>query len=66
MGFAVVFHAVTALFTAARAVEQALAALRTHGTPRGLDSPGMSYAAFCDVVGLAPHQRLDEAWGASS
>ena len=64
MGFAVVFHAVTALFAAARAVEQALAALRTHGTPNGLPQPGMSYAAFCDVVGLAPHQRLDEAWGA--
>ena len=64
MGFAVVFHAVTALFAAARAVEQALAALRTRGTPNGLPQPGMSYAAFCDVVGLAPHQRLDEAWGA--
>lgn len=66
MGFAVVFHAVTALFAAARAVEQALAALRTHGTPNGLQQPGMSYATFCDVVGLAPHQRLDEAWGAPS
>lgn len=64
MGFAVVFHAVTALFAAARAVEQALAALRTHGTPAGLLQPGMTYAAFCAVVGLAPHQRLDEAWGA--
>lgn len=64
MGFAVVFHAVTALFAAARAVEQALAALRAHGTPNGLPQPGMSYAAFCDVVGLAAHQRLDEAWGA--
>jgi len=66
MGFAVVFHAVTALFSAARAVEASLAALRAHGTPRGLSQPGMSYAAFCDVVGLAPHQRLDEAWGAST
>ena len=64
MGFAIVFHAVTALFSAARAVEQALAALRTHGTPRGLPIPGMSYAAFCEVVDLAAHQRLDEAWGA--
>jgi len=64
MGFAVVFHAVTALFSAARAVEASLAALRAHGTPRGLSQPGMSYAAFCDVVGLASHQRLDEACGA--
>jgi 2-methylisocitrate lyase-like PEP mutase family enzyme len=64
MGFAVVFHAVTALFSAARAVEASLAALRAHGTPRGLPQPGMSYAAFCDVVGLASHQRLDDACGA--
>jgi len=64
MGFAIVFHAVTALFAAARAVEEALAALHMHGTPSGLPQPGMSYAAFCDVVGLAAHQRLDEAWGA--
>jgi len=66
MGFAIVFHAVTALFAAARAVEEALVALRAHGTPNGLPQPGMSYAAFCDVVGLAPHQRLDETWGAPS
>lgn len=64
MGFAIVFHAVTALFAAARAVEQALVALRKHGTPSGLPQPDMSYAAFCDVVGLVAHQRLDEAWGA--
>ncbi|MEP6875009.1 MAG: isocitrate lyase/PEP mutase family protein [Burkholderiales bacterium] len=66
MGFAVVFHAVTALFSAARAVQESLAALRARGTPHDLPQPGMSYAVFCDVVGLAPHQRLDEAWGAPS
>jgi 2-methylisocitrate lyase-like PEP mutase family enzyme len=64
MGFALVFHAVTALFCAARAVEQALAALKAHGTPRALPQPGMSYADFSRVVGLAEHQRLDEAFGA--
>ena len=64
MGFAVVFHAVTALFAAARAVEQARAALRTRGTPTRQPQPGLSSAPFCADVGLAPHQRLDEAWGA--
>jgi len=66
MGFALAFYAVTALFSAARAVEQALAALHAHGTPRALAQPGMSYADFSRVVGLAEHQRLDEAFGAAS
>jgi 2-methylisocitrate lyase-like PEP mutase family enzyme len=64
MGFAVVFHAVTAIFSAARAVEQALASLHAHGTPGALASPGLSYAAFCEIVGLPAHQRLDESFGA--
>lgn len=65
MGFALVFYAVTALFSAARAVEQALAELHAHGTPRGLALPGMSYADFSQVVGLADHQHLDQEFGAS-
>jgi 2-methylisocitrate lyase-like PEP mutase family enzyme len=63
MGFSIVFFAVTALFTAARAVEQALADLHAHGTPRGLATPGMGYADFSRAVGLGDHQRLDEAYG---
>jgi 2-methylisocitrate lyase-like PEP mutase family enzyme len=64
MGFVLVLHAVTALFSAARAVEQALASLSAHGTPRALAPAGMSYAAFAEIVGLPTHQRLDEAFGA--
>jgi 2-methylisocitrate lyase-like PEP mutase family enzyme len=64
MGFAIVFYAVTALFSAARAVEQALGALRERGTPAGLPNPAMSYAEFTAAVGLPHHQRLDELWGA--
>jgi len=66
MGFALVFYAVTALFSAARAVEQALAELHASGTPRGLSTPGMSYTDFSRVVGLAEHQHLDEKFGAAS
>lgn len=62
MGFAVVLYAVTALFAAARAVQQALAALQADGTPR--DVPSMAYADFTRVVGLAEHQRLDHDYGA--
>lgn len=63
MGFSVVFFAVTALFTAARAVQEALAALQRHGTPAALAAPGMGYAEFCQVVGLPAQQRLDEEFG---
>ena len=66
MGFSVVFYAVTALFSAARAVEQALAILHAQGTPRTIAPPVMTYAEFSQVVGLTDHQRLDEAFGAQA
>ncbi len=61
MGFCLVLYAVTALFSAARAVQQALATLHADGTPRGV--PGMSYPDFTRVVGLEAHQRLDRLYG---
>jgi 2-methylisocitrate lyase-like PEP mutase family enzyme len=63
MGFAVVLYAVTALFGAALAVEQALARLRRDGTPR--DVPTLAYADFTRIVGLPAHQQLDEQYGAA-
>jgi len=61
MGFAVVLYAVTALFAAARAVEQALATLRDAGTPR--DVATLGYAEFTRIVDLEAHQRLDHEFG---
>jgi hypothetical protein len=55
---------VTALFSAALAVEQALARLRQDGTPR--DVPSLAYAEFTRIVGLPAHQRLDEQFGAET
>jgi 2-methylisocitrate lyase-like PEP mutase family enzyme len=65
MGFSLVFFAVTALFTAARAVQEALAVLHRHGTPGALAIPGMSYSEFSRVVDLPAQQRLDEEFGGS-
>jgi 2-methylisocitrate lyase-like PEP mutase family enzyme len=62
MGFAVVLYAVTPLFAATLAVQQALATLRADGTPRAV--PTLSYADFTRVVDLAAHQTLDEQFGA--
>lgn len=64
MGYSVVLYAVTALFSAARAVEQALLTLRDDGTPRAVQA--LDYAAFSEIVGLSEHQRLDEQFGAEA
>lgn len=62
MGFVVVFYAVTALFAATRAVQQAMATLAADGTPRAV--AGTSYPDFTRIVDLAAHQQLDERFGA--
>ncbi|GLS16231.1 isocitrate lyase/PEP mutase family protein [Hydrogenophaga electricum] len=64
MGFSVVFYAVTALFTAARATADALAALRRDGTPRASAGAQLTYAEFSELVGLDFHQDLDARFGA--
>jgi 2-methylisocitrate lyase-like PEP mutase family enzyme len=63
MGFAVVLYAVTALFTAARAVADALAVLKRDGTPAKAASAMMSYAEFSALVDLPRFQALDETYG---
>ncbi|MFJ2112386.1 MULTISPECIES: oxaloacetate decarboxylase [unclassified Streptomyces] len=63
LGFSVVLYAVTALFTATRAVADALGHLARTGTPRG--GPAQhTYGEFSDLVGLPHHQDLDQRFGA--
>ena len=63
MGFAVVLYAVSALFSAARAIAETLAALRTHGTPKSREDAMMTYAEFSEVVDLAAFKKLDDEFG---
>jgi len=63
MGFAVVFYAVTALFSAAKAMADALAILKRDGTPAKAASAMMSYADFSALVDLPRFQALDETFG---
>lgn len=63
MGFSVVFYAVTALFTAVRAVSGALAELRRAGTPVGAVGGMVSYAEFTELVDLDFHKGLDDRFG---
>lgn len=64
MGFSVVFYAVTALFTAVKAVSDALAELQRAGTPRGSAGGMVSYAEFSALVDLDFHKDLDDRFGA--
>ena len=65
LGFQVLLHAVTALFTATRATADALAHLRESGAAAG-GPPQHSYAEFTEVVGLDHHRDLDDRFGAAS
>ena len=63
MGFAVVLYAVTALFSAARAMADALATLKRDGTPAGAAGAMMTYGDFSTLVDLPRFQKLDEDYG---
>jgi 2-methylisocitrate lyase-like PEP mutase family enzyme len=63
MGFSVVLYAVTALFSAARAMAEALRVLRRDGTPAAASGSLMSYGEFSNLVDLPHFQRLDEDYG---
>ncbi len=61
MGFSVVLYAVTALFSATRAVHDALGRLAQDGTPAQVSTT--AYADFTRMVGLPAHQQLDDQFG---
>ena len=61
LGFSVVMYAVTTLFAAARATQDALAALKAQGRPAS--ARALTYAEFCEVVDLAGHQAFAHRHG---
>jgi 2-methylisocitrate lyase-like PEP mutase family enzyme len=63
MGFSLAFYALSALFSAVRAMEETLAALRRDGTPSGRADAMTSYGAFADLVDLAGHQARADRFG---
>ncbi|MFK0296785.1 oxaloacetate decarboxylase [Streptomyces sp. NPDC090442] len=62
LGFSLAFYAVTALFTATRAVADALTHLRSTGTPAG-GPPQHTYEEFSQLVGVDVHKDLDDRFG---
>ena len=63
MGFSVVFYALTALFAAAKAMQDALTILKNDGTPRAAASQLMTYGEFSTLVELPHFQELDHQFG---
>ena len=63
LGFSVAFYAVTALFTAVKAVSDVLAELKRAGTPKNWASHMVSYAEFTQIVDLDFHKNLDDQYG---
>lgn len=63
MGFSVVFYAVTTLFTAVKAVSDALLRLKLDGTPAAAAGGMVSYADFSERIGLPFHKHLDDQFG---
>jgi len=63
MGFSVAFYALSALFTAVRAMAQTLEALKADGTPAGRADAMCSYAEFADLIDLARFDALDHDFG---
>jgi hypothetical protein len=57
------FHAVSALFTAVKAVGGTLEELKRTGTPKGRDADMVSYAEFSSVVGQPFHQNWADRFG---
>ena len=63
MGFDVVFYAVSAIFTAVKAVGDTLEDLKRTGTPKRRKSDMVSYAEFSGVVDLPFHQNRAHRFG---
>lgn len=63
MGFSVVFHAVSALFSAVKAMRDTLAALHRAGTPASRAEQMVTYAEYAAVVDLAGHQHRADRHG---
>ncbi|WP_425100206.1 isocitrate lyase/PEP mutase family protein [Tropicibacter sp. S64] len=61
LGFSVVMYAVTTLFAAVKASNDALARLKASGKPGG--GAALTYAEFCEVVDLAEHQAFAHRHG---
>ncbi|MCD2179533.1 isocitrate lyase/PEP mutase family protein [Rhizobium sp. C1] len=63
LGFNVAFYALSALFSAVKAVRDTLDVLKAEGTPKARAAHMVTYAEFSAVTGLADYDALDDRFG---
>jgi 2-methylisocitrate lyase-like PEP mutase family enzyme len=63
MGFNIAFYALSALFSAVKAVRDTLGIIKSEGTPRSRADAMVSYVEFSAVTGLADYDALDDRFG---
>jgi 2,3-dimethylmalate lyase len=63
LGFAMVIMPISLLLAATRAMQQALAAIKEHGTPVGILDGLPKFGEFTDLIGLAEITSLEERFG---
>jgi 2-methylisocitrate lyase-like PEP mutase family enzyme len=63
MGFSIVFYALSTLFTAVKAIEETLGALKRDGTPKNRADQMVTYAQFSEITGLVTYDALDDQFG---
>jgi 2,3-dimethylmalate lyase len=66
LGFAVVLMPLTALFSATKAVQDALAEVRRFGTPLPLVEQLPKFDEFLEIIGLAEVRELETRFGTST
>jgi 2-methylisocitrate lyase-like PEP mutase family enzyme len=66
LGFNIAFYALSALFSAVKAVEDTLAVMKREGTPKSREASMVTYAQFSEVTGLAAYDALDDRYGWSA
>ncbi|WP_377515179.1 oxaloacetate decarboxylase [Ochrobactrum sp. RH2CCR150] len=63
LGFNIAFYALSALFSAVKAVRDTLDVLKAEGTPLSRADAMVTYAEFSAVTGLAGYDVLDDRYG---
>jgi 2-methylisocitrate lyase-like PEP mutase family enzyme len=63
LGFNVAFYALSALFSATKAVRDTLAVIKSEGTPKSRADAMVTYSEFSEITRLADYDDLDDRYG---
>lgn len=63
LGFNVSFYALSALFSATKAVRDTLAVIKSEGTPKSRAGAMVTYGEFSEITKLAEYDDLDDRYG---